>query len=576
MLEQLSFRRRIIIAFVALILIPSILLSIFAQLRAMGAMRSAVTKSAVDAMRLVTKEAEARLSSILSANERVFLDSRLLSALNADSSIYPITQQMEDLEYLRAFIRSAEESNRDIYRIRLFVPPGRVYSNERINFLSLDGASDAGWFPILNSQRTHVQLVQGQVYPDHEEPVDIVSFGRSITVMERFGDTVGIVTADVLVQTLEDLIARALVGGTGAVSLQADDGTVFASVSRLDAEPPDRWSPTESNPDDPIVLGSRNWIRLQSDVGPFDVTVEATIPLQSWIAPIAGWRVEVLLAVVLVTLGAIWLAFRITRYDVSRIEVLSRAMNSTEDSVPVQIEVQGDDEIASLYREFNALVERLRGALEAEFRSGQEAKSAELLALQSQINPHFLYNTLDMLKWNAAQGNTSEIEATIDLLSAFYRRSLRAGEPIVTVGDELEHVETYARIQNLRFDNAIQLGIYIPQWAREARIVRITLQPLVENSIIHGILERQDRSGSIALTARRINGDVEITVRDDGIGMSEEKAKTILNTPVRSDGSGFGVHNVDARLRLTFGESYGLSYTASAGEGTTARVLLPG
>ena len=146
-------------------------------------------------------------------------------------------------------------------------------------------------------------------------------------------------------------------------------------------------------------------------------------------------------------------------------------------------------------------------------------KNAELKALQSQINPHFLYNTLDLINWMADSGLNTDIKKVVKALARFYKVSLSSGKDIISLREELKHVSFYVQIQNIRFENKIDFQIHVPGELLDNAIPKITLQPIVENAILHGILGRTGREGTITIQGKFVNDNIHLIIRDDGVGM---------------------------------------------------------
>lgn len=222
------------------------------------------------------------------------------------------------------------------------------------------------------------------------------------------------------------------------------------------------------------------------------------------------------------------------------------------------------------------MVTRISMLIAEQYQSGKEIKNAELKALQAQINPHFLYNTLDLINWKAIDNDVPEIALIAHSLAKFYKLSLNKGREIVSIEDEIDHIKNYVQIQNMRFDNRINLVINIDPFIRQYRILKIILQPIVENSILHGILEnRNKQEGVINISSHLVNNTLVLIVEDNGIGMTMEKAQEILTTDSIADTHGYGVQNVNQRIKLYYGQQYGLSYWSSPGEGTKVEITIP-
>ena len=200
-----------------------------------------------------------------------------------------------------------------------------------------------------------------------------------------------------------------------------------------------------------------------------------------------------------------------------------------------------------------------------------------MLYLKSQVNPHFLYNTMDMINWMALQGQTDEISHAVQSLSRFYKLTLSRKKGISTIARELEHVTIYVQLQNMRYHDSIELITDIPDELSEYQIPKLTLQPVVENSILHGILEKESKSGTIVITGWMENENVVLLVSDDGVGIPPEILSTILsgNGNSQSGGTNIAVYNTHRRLQILYGNDYGLTYSSKPGEGTEVEIRFP-
>ena len=211
---------------------------------------------------------------------------------------------------------------------------------------------------------------------------------------------------------------------------------------------------------------------------------------------------------------------------------------------------------------------------------GRELKSAEYKALQSQINPHFLYNTLDMISWLSYQKKPEQISSVVYSLANFYKLSLNKGKYIVPISDEISHVTYYMKIQDLRFSGEIHFLTDIDPVILQYSIPKITLQPIVENALFHGILEKKSKSGQIIIHGILAEDNVLLIVEDDGVGIPSDQLNVLLeadNSEAHADDSGshYGLRNINKRIRLQYGEEYGLSFESIPGEGTKVVLRLP-
>ena len=210
-------------------------------------------------------------------------------------------------------------------------------------------------------------------------------------------------------------------------------------------------------------------------------------------------------------------------------------------------------------------------------KAAEDLRIAEFNSLQAQINPHFLYNTMDMINWMAQQGRTLEVSNAVQNLSRFYKLTLSRKKGISSIAKEEEHVSIYVHLQNMRYHDSISLISDIPDELMEYQIPKLTLQPVVENSILHGILEKPSKSGTIVLTGWVEEEDIVLLISDDGVGIAPDKLPVILsgNGTSISGGTNIAIYNTHRRLQVLYGTKYGLSYSSHLGQGTEVLIRIP-
>ncbi len=239
------------------------------------------------------------------------------------------------------------------------------------------------------------------------------------------------------------------------------------------------------------------------------------------------------------------------------------------------LEVGDENEIGRLTRSFNIMTEEIQKLMEESEREQQAKRKNELKVLQNQINPHFLYNTLDSIIWMAEWGKNQEVVEMTSSLAKLLRRSISNQQETVTVEEETAYTETYLRIQKMRYKDKLEYEISIDEEIRQEEVIKLILQPLVENSIYHGIKYKEGK-GLIEILGYREGNCMVLQVQDDGIGMDGETLEHIFEKHVRDTRSnGVGLKNVKERIQLYYGAEYGITYESVPGEGTTAVIRLP-
>ena len=260
------------------------------------------------------------------------------------------------------------------------------------------------------------------------------------------------------------------------------------------------------------------------------------------------------------------------------IRELEKSVNALETgNLDAEVYQGGSYEIRHLGRSIGDMAKQIKVLMQDIVAEHESKRKSEFDTLQSQINPHFLYNTLDIIVWMIENEQKSEAVKVVTALARFFRISLSKGKSIITVRDELEHVRNYLMIQQMRFKNKFTYTIDAAPEVLGLASLKLMLQPLVENAIYHG-MEFKDGDGLIAVTAVQKEDGLWFTIQDNGLGMTEEQVESLLTEHAHVSskrGSGIGVKNVNERIRLYFGNEYGLSIESEPDEGTTIRIHLP-
>ncbi|MBQ8994799.1 MAG: sensor histidine kinase [Oscillospiraceae bacterium] len=235
--------------------------------------------------------------------------------------------------------------------------------------------------------------------------------------------------------------------------------------------------------------------------------------------------------------------------------------------------VRGVQEVTALSESFDHMVLRLQGLMEAVLDEQINLRKTELRALQAQINPHFLYNTLDSISWMCEQGNNEEAVLMVNALARLFRISISRGHELIPIRSELQHAESYLEIQAHRYRNQFTYTFDVDEECLDYYCNKITLQPIIENAIYHGINGLVD-DGEIYVSVRSEGEDVVFIVSDNGSGMTQEQIDAVMSKE-RSDQAGIGVKNVDDRLKIYFGNAYGITIDSFPDEGTTVYIRMP-
>lgn len=247
----------------------------------------------------------------------------------------------------------------------------------------------------------------------------------------------------------------------------------------------------------------------------------------------------------------------------------------------VRVESKNSDEVADLGLSFNKMIEKIKILMDNSVKEQENLKKAELKVMQAQINPHFLYNTLDTIMWMATSNLNEQVIELVDALSNFFRLSLSRGNEWISIRDEVEHVRNYLIIQKKRYMDILDYEINVDEEIMDYKVMKILLQPLVENALYHGIKKKRDR-GLIKIIGRMTSGgkDIRFDIIDNGAGISEDCLKEITreledeSTEINRKDRGFGLYNVHKRIKLYYGREYGLSVKSKHMEWTEVSLVI--
>ena len=293
---------------------------------------------------------------------------------------------------------------------------------------------------------------------------------------------------------------------------------------------------------------------------------------QQWNQASVIWVTVLAISILILILANQYLSSKI----VQPLQKLEDSVKELELQYPEKIYVGGSEEIQHLGLTIRSMVEQMRHLMDDIVKQQEEKRKNELDALQSQINPHFLYNTLDSIIWMVESERYEEAISMVTALANLFRISLSKGKTIISIKDEFNHAINYSNIQKVRFKNKFNVTFMLDEKIEPYLTIKLIIQPLLENAIYYG-MEAMDGDGEIFVQGYEREGDIYIDVIDNGIGMPPETVAHLLTDGKyeRKRGSGIGLKNVDQRIKLYFGQEYGLEIKSEPDVGTRVRIHLP-
>ena len=411
----------------------------------------------------------------------------------------------------------------------------------------------------------------------------VITLSRAVEITKGTSTAQGVLLIDMSYASLQYMLDNTPLGNQGYLYLMSGDGELIyhPQMQLIDA------GLKEENTQAASAYGDGNyqetWQGKDRDV------IVKTVGYTGWkiigVSPEHGFtlnEVKTRLFLVFVVAFFLFLLAVINAYISSKItapiQELEKSVNALEEGeLDTQVYTGGSYEIQHLGRSIGGMARRIQALMNDIVAEHESKRKSEFDTLQSQINPHFLYNTLDIIVWMIENEQKQEAVKVVTALARFFRISLSKGRSIIPVRDELEHVRNYLTIQQKRFKNKFIYQIEAQEEVLSLASLKLMLQPLVENAIYHG-MEFMDGDGEITVKVERNEDRLCFTIADNGLGMTKEQVEGLLTGKIRSaskKGSGIGVKNVNERIRLYFGEDYGLEIFSEPDEGTAIQICLP-
>ncbi|CAH1190355.1 hypothetical protein PAECIP111892_00123 [Paenibacillus auburnensis] len=591
LLQGILAARKWLLAYILLILLPvSILLASF-YTRSNRILEEEVTRT----MQLTLKQAGLnltyKLEHIRDSSNSVFMNQILYENLQRKSTI---TDQLKQIKELRNLAETAKE-NGDIFRTRFFIDPSRLYAGDRVNLYKLNDIKQYPWYEAV--MEAGGGMVWTGVYQESYNDIGvkkIFSVARMLRNPQNYEEIVGVLVMDVSEELIGEILSELHFSDTYAPYLLDGAGNVIYSSAKADNGPassaavlPAELLDTIRHSEEGIqqskdgrkavnvvytTIGPSGW-KLVARVAQSEISHRATALNQfTSIATLAG------ITILFLVLSFVLLMF-MTQSMQHRVQMILKMIRKEGIGWLEERRSMPDGDFRLLERSVDHLIHKVNNLMEESYQAKMQEREAQLRTLQAQINPHFLYNALDMINWSAISHDAEDTSQMIEALAHYFRLSLNKGRDNVSIRDELELAKVFLEIQQNRFPSTFTFTIEAGLGLEAYIIPKLTLQPLVENALLHGIRKTKDKQGTITIAARLEQETIVLTVSDDGIGMSPEQGQRLLREPSlekQDNGSSgsFGLYNVNERIRYFAGNRYGLSIDSEPGKGTVVTVRI--
>lgn len=573
-LPDTSIRYSIFLYFTITALAASIFIGVSLYSRMYGQMETAIQEENQILIQQINRSMDSYLRSIMKLSDTLYYG----IIKNADLSEGSVFGEMTLLY---------DNSKDNIENIALFSKEGELLESVPAAILKSNAnITEETWFhaALEKTENLHFSMPHVQyVFDSSENRYSwVITVSRAVEITRGPYTDQGVLMIDVRYDSLEQLFDGITLGNGGYVYLAGTDGEIIYHPDAqliysglMDENPQQAVRYRDGNHEEEFRGEERT------------VTVK-TVGYTGWkivgVAPIGGMTLNSLktqLLLVFIVGLVIFILTMVNSFISSKItdpiKELEKSVNEIEaGNLEARVYAGGSYEIRHLGNSIQNMASRIRQLMNDIVAEHESKRKTEFDILQSQINPHFLYNTLDIIVWMIENEKQSEAVKAVTALARFFRISLSKGKSIITVRDELEHVRNYLTIQHMRFKNRFSYTIEADEDVLDLASPKLILQPLVENAIYHG-MEFMDGDGEIMVKAWRDGEDLYMKVSDNGLGMTGEQVMRMLDDASHvpsKRGSGIGVRNVNERIRLYFGREYGLKIESELDEGTVVTAHL--
>ena len=585
-LQKLSMHKRMMLYFSVPLILVQILLCFLCYPQVVRHYREKTDYSMEQSVSQAISFTESYLRNMTYLANMVEDNGVIQNTLSADGfgEERPYMEQWLEYYELNKEFNSYEISN-SIYRFCLYVPDEVMYAGNQYYFDGVSRLKERSDYVdlryALNTGEDYVAISRERDGVDQQDTSQMVTLYHRIASKKEKEEELGICSISVSAKYFQDIMKNANITSEGLVYLMSENGRMITSSNS---------SILQKMQKKGILLnygaelfmekkkeGQKEYYITRQNVDGASWQMILIIPESEyedqyrflWLS--AALMLGSMIAVIVL------MSYLLSGYYVGRLKKLNVEMTGLESgnlnaNLPITTE---EDEIEEIYHNFNGMVQEVQRLMQEHYQLGKEVKMAEVRALQAQINPHFLYNTLDLINWISMDYGAEEIGTLTWNLARFYRLSLNHGKSLISIGEEVEHVEVYVNIENYHFDNAISLEVDVPEELKSYACLNIILQPFVENAIVHGIAEKPDiESCEIRICARREEQDIVFSVQDDGPGVDVKEMQKETQQDIRTAQHGYGVRNINFRLKLCFGEKYGVTNLESE-KGTHVEIKIP-
>lgn len=573
-----NIREKLLLYFFTLILLPIATLGVLGNVIYSKSMEDQANSYMAQMIEQVTNNVEFYIHDM----------DNIMYYLSRDPNVIKLfrSEPTEDSEHLpenevRHLLRTFTEAHPEISGILLVTTKDKYISNE-MRRIARDPLTNEVWYKQAVATPDRVQLFSKPIGRNitttgNDSADDVVAIAKAVTDPAT-GQILGVILIDLKLEAVKEVIEAVKSGKSGFLYIMDADGNiVYAPVNPIVYRVRNEWLSGQTNS---VVktIQKNNYQIIFKDSSYTKWKTSGVFSLNEALVEVTRIRQYSIMIGLFTLVLAVIAALFFTASVAKPIGKLRSLMKKAEEGdLSVRFNSKYNDEIGHLGNSFNNMIQEISNLIDMVYEEQKRKREAELKTLQAQIKPHFLYNTLDTIQWMAYEHNAKDIVHVVGALSNLFRIGLSKGKEMITVREELEHIKSYLTIQKARYEDKIHYEISCDERILDYPVLKLILQPLVENAIYHGLNTRRG-GGNVAISAGVEENCLYFCVTDNGMGMIPEKLKEIedlLDNSGESASAGFGIFNIQERIKLSFGLGYRLQFSSVYGQGTTVRVRHP-
>ena len=585
--NNLSIKYKLVTYFIAIILITVLIIGILTNIVFSTSIENAASQSTIQAINQTNRSIETYLMNMENIINVISRHPQTIEFFR-NKSVDNLQQLKFAESELRSFLAGITENYLTVEGIALISANSRFLSNEMYQYIQ-DPLEQEDWYreTVSANNRLHIlPSTAGRKITGYKK----ISADELISITKAIKDPAsnqitGIILIDLNISTLENILHSANLSKNGFIYIVNAEGEyIYSPLNYVVPRVRNTWF--DKNQSGVFV---KNILNEQFQ---FIYTTSAytgwktvgVFSLNETLKEVNNIRYYSMLIFLIVALLAVGASFVFSSSIAKPINKLRALMKRAEEGdLRVEFDVKYNDEIGQLGNSFNTMIMEIKSLVETVYLEQKNKREAELRALQSQIKPHFLYNTLDTLHWMAKKYNAKDVIEVINALTNLFRIALSRGKEIIRVGEEIEHVRSYLIIQKVRYEEMLDYTISVDKAVEDLFVQKLILQPIVENAIYHGIKEKRE-PGCIHIKAGIVDQMIVFTIVDNGVGITQgrldEINKLLKNWKNGSNYSedsniGYGLFNINERIKLSYGNTFGVSVTSETGTGTVVEIRHP-